>query len=424
MHEVRIDGLGAGGDGVGRLDDGQVIFIPGAFPGDRVRVAVESARKKVVFGRLLNVVERSADRVESRCKASQCGGCASKGLALAAQGHWKRQRLVDNLKKIAHVDAEAWLGGIWQFGDGWRYRHRVRLQARWRSQRWQLGYHRRRSHDLVPLRDCPVLWPELEQICLRLGSAVAALPADIALQDVEVVYSRRDASAAARVRLRGGLAAMRPHVEPLAQHAGLRGVEVVGEHERLRHGKLELRYDHPRADAFDLLFEPGTFTQAHPEANARLVESVMHWVQPQNGARVLELHAGVGNFSLPLARAGAHLTAVESAPRAAILGRRNVRHCGLASEFRQQADVEAAMDAGAYECVVLDPPRGGARAAVERLAAARPPRVVYISCDAATLARDAALLCAAGYSISGAECFDLFPQTPHVESLWVFELGR
>ncbi|MEO1172785.1 MAG: hypothetical protein AAFX94_12165, partial [Myxococcota bacterium] len=302
----------------------------------------------------------------------------------------------------------------------WGYRHRVRLQAAYLDDHWQLGYFARRSHSLVPLIGCPVLWPELEQSCLALAQELRDLPAEVLIQDAEVVYSRRDDRAAARIRVSGDGQLLRERLEGFERFSG---VEVSSPAGRWGHGRLTLRYDHARAADWDLRFEPGLFTQAFPEVNDSMVELVQKLVRPRDGVRVLELHAGVGNFTVPLARAGASVVAVEEVRRSAVLNRRNAVAAGVAVEARAQKDVDA-LD-GSYDVLLLDPPRIGARAVAEQIDRCPVSTIVYVSCDPATLARDAAILQGKGYGVESLHVLDMFPQTPHVESVMVLKrVGR
>lgn len=420
--ELEIDGLGAAGDGVGRLPDGRVVFVPRALPGDLVRVRLGQTRKQVQYAELVTLSRASPDRVDSRCHAHACGGCGLKELAGAAQGSVKRRRVVETLRRIGGLDVEALLGPVEQAGDGWRNRHRVRLHAAWSGRRWRMGHHARHSHEVVELASCPVLWSELEQAVLDLGRVLEGLPGQAQLEEIEIAYSRRDGRAAAKLTGSGPMAVYKRWVADAAQ-AGFGGVAVETAGQSLWHGNLELRYDHARAREFDLRCEPGVFTQANPEMNDRLVAAVLRELAPQQGSHVLELHAGIGNFSVPLALRGAAVVAVERHRRASVLCRRNARGAGVEIAVRAESDAEAVRALAEFESVLLDPPRTGAREAATAMAASRNvKRVVYVSCDAATLARDAAVLVEGGFEVTAAHAFDMFPQTPHVEVM--LALGR
>lgn len=420
MNDVTIHGISVNGEGVGRLPDGRVVFVESALPGDVVRINLTETRKRVVYAELLQVLEPSSDRVSSRCPVERCGGCVLRWVSPEGQGRLKRQTVLEALRRIGGFDASEIMPPVAQFGDGWANRHRVRLHAAHLDGRWQLGYFERRSRKLVPLAACPVIWPELERLALALARALADFPQEAQIQEVELAYSRRDGRGGARIVTRGPLAAFRQSLDWLHK-SELTGVDLEAGDGRWRHGNLELRYDHKHADEFDLRFEPGLFTQSFPEGNDALVEAVMDIVKPRSNPRVLELHAGIGNFSVPLARAGAHVVAYERNKRAAIMCRRNGRAPGLQLTVHAADDTAALGLLGQTDVLLIDPPRTGAREVAEAVAAAPGPRVVYVSCDPATLARDAAILQRGGYAITSVRAFDMFPETPHVETLCVFD---
>jgi len=393
--------------------------VPSTVPGDRVRLELTHLHRGVQRGVLVEVLEPSADRVEGRCRVDACGGCPLRDIRHEGQARFKRDRVLETVRRIGKVDASDLLDHVAITGDGWRYRHRIRLHAAF-NEGWQVGYHARGSHDLVPLQGCPILWRELEQMTATLSRELTKLPHKAGLQTVEIAFSRRDDRAAARLT---GEGEMHEYRRSLAwfEASGLAGVDVRSGGQRWRHGNVELRYDHARAEDFDIKFEPGLFTQANPEMNDKLVESVSRMVRPQQHPKLLELHAGIGNFTLPLGLAGAEVVAVERARRSAILCRRNATLAGVAADVIEASDEDVLANLHQFDVVLLDPPRAGARAVCDTLAARGPERVVYVACDAATFARDALTLTGGGYTLGGLEAFDLFPETPHVEILGMFE---
>lgn len=416
------------GEGIGRLPDGRVVFVPGAVPGDVAQVAVQPHAGRTAFGRILALSTPSPDRVVSRCDIAACGGCPVRGSTLTLQASCKGRRVRETLRRVGGLEPAALAAPLVPGDDGWGYRHRVRLHASWARAEdgrghWQLGYHQRQSHALVPLSTCPVLWPELE----RLGRAVAAgmvgLPREAQLQTVELAYSRRDRRGGAKVVAKGEVAAFRQSLEWI-EGSELSGIEVVAGDGNFRWGNTELRYDHAQADAFDLRYEAGLFTQANVAQNDVLVRQVLEKVAPRNGLRVLELHAGIGNFTLPIARLGARVAAYEQGRRAAVLLQKNARAAGVDVEVHAKSDVEAVTAlATGVDVLLMDPPRSGIRALAPKLAALGqhlPAKIVYVSCDPATLARDAAYLAGAGRKLQDVVPVDMFSQTTHVETIAVF----
>lgn len=426
MAIVSIHGASKHGEGVGRLEDGRVVFVEGALPGDKVRIELLQGRKQVLHGRVLELIQASPGRVESRCQVTACGGCAWRAAELSFQAAQKRQMIVETMRRVGRLDVETLVEPIWTFGtDGWMSRHRVRLHAFYQQPSpsslggWRLGYMRRRSHQIVGLVRCPTIWPELEQLALTLAQGLATLPAEAQIEQIDLAYSRRDARGGICVHAKG----LRTHFVQSKAWLGtaeVLGFEVNAADGRFREGNLELRYDHQYADHYDLRFEAGLFTQALPQGNDALVTAVKQQLNPHLGPVLLELHAGIGNFSIPLARTGARVVAYEINQRAAALCERNARAAGTDVHVHARADTHALHELDSFDAVLLDPPRTGCYDVVKYLAKQGPRRVVYVSCDVATLARDAAVLTDAGYQVIHVEGFDLFPQTPHVETLMTF----
>ncbi len=422
MDELVIDGMSAAGEGIGRLADGRVLFVANTVPGDRVRVRLGERRQRVQYADLVEVLDPSALRVRSRCTVDACGGCALKVVSNAGQADLKRRRVLDALRRIGGFDVATLNPTLVQVGDGWRYRHRVRLHAYHLGHRFELGYYAAKSHTLVPLAGCPVLWRELEATANTLATALATVPREVHLVSVELAHSLKDARTAAVLNVNGDVELLR-HSLNWIDAAGLSGVAVVGHSQSWRHGNLTLRYDHGRADDYTLWFEPDLFTQAFPQVNDALVAAAMRALNPAAGMRILEFHAGLGNFTIPLSLSGATVTAVEQSRRSAILGRRNLKAAGVSAMLLERADHDALGLLAEADRVLLDPPRTGARALAEAMATNGPEQVAYVSCDPATLARDARILAAGGYAIKSLELFDMFPETPHVESLLVMQRG-
>lgn len=372
---VTIDALAAGGDGVGRDADGRVVFVPMTAPGDRVRVELEQERRRFAKGRIVELLEPGPGRVEPPCEAfGECGGCAWQHLSAETQLEAKRAILRDALVRIGGIEAPPVLPIVASpAAYGYRARNRVRVEG------GRVGYRRRRSHAQRPVSRCPVLVPELEE---RLGK-----PFD---RDGEWEL----ASDGARVR-----------------------ATLVGRHDGPR---LVLRVGGERIG-----FSAGVFAQA----NALLLDVLAARVAEAagRGERAVELFAGAGLFTLALARAFGSVVAVEGSRRAAADLRRNLAEADLHHVAVRPEPVEAVLAelAGtAPELLLLDPPRTGLPpGGADALAAIAPARIVYLSCDPATLARDLKVLCASGWALRSVEGFDLFPQTPHVEALVLLTRG-
>jgi 23S rRNA (uracil1939-C5)-methyltransferase len=369
---VRIERLAAGGDGVGRLPDGRIVFVPLTAPGDLARVAVTEPRAD-----LIDLLEPSPARVEPRCAVfGECGGCSWQHLAYAAQLEAKQAIVADALRRIGRIEWTAPIE-ISASPRAYHYRGRTRVLV----EAGAVGYRRRRSRSLCATHACPILVEPLEE-------QLAILAADAPKRDGEWELSS-DAEAT--------------RAAPLARGGGPR---------------LTLRL---AGDAIGI--SPGVFTQPNALLHERLAERVLARVGC--GGSALELYAGAGFFTLGLARRFDVLAAVEAFPAAVDDLRQNLAAARIDHVEVFEADVSSdawLAPAGVTDLVLLDPPRTGLqRPLLERLLRIAPRRLVYLSCDPATLARDLGHLVRGGYELQHVEAFDLFPQTPHVEVLVVLE---
>ncbi len=384
--EVRIDALAAGGDGVGRGPDGRVVFVPFAAPGDRLRVRLVEERARFARGEIDTVLDASPARVTPRCPVfGTCGGCAWQHIAYEAQVEAKRAIVRDALVRIGRLGSLPPLPFTASPAPyGYRGRARVLLEH------GQVGLRERRSHALCSVTACPLLTPALDE---SLGAMAASPPSP----DGEWELAAGDDD---RVRI----AALGPGA-PTRDHGTTRiAIGAVGER---------------------IHVSPGVFTQANALLRETLATAVLD--AAGSGQNVLELFAGAGFFTVALARRFARVIAVESNLDATRDLVRNLADAQLRHVRVIEARVEswlAAADAAALraEVVVLDPPRGGVGAATAQGLARLPARrIVYLSCDPATWARDLAVLMSHDWHLTRAQGFDLFPQTPHVEALAVLE---
>ncbi len=380
---LRIDSLAAGGDGVARAPDGRVVFVPFTAPGDLVRVAVEQRRPRFSRARVTELLTASASRVEPRCSVfGDCGGCTWQHLDYATQLEAKRDIVAAALARIGGLEVPE--VSITPSPSPYGYRLRARLHV----EAGRIGYRRRRSNALCPVAACPVLLPALD-------AELARLAAGPPLEDGEWEL----ACAGARVR-------------SIRLDDARKGTDD------------ELRL--PVAEE-ELRLSPGVFAQA----NALLLEPLLERVLAAagSGRLAVELFAGGGLFTLPLGRRFERVVAVESDEAAVSDLRANLAASGLESVRVVARRLEAldgpelGLGGEAPELVLLDPPRTGLpRHGLERVLALGAERIVYLSCDPATLARDLRALCGpASFRLETVEAFDLFPQTSHVEVLATLE---
>lgn len=393
--EGRIDHLARGGDGV-LVDAGnRLTYVAGAFPGDLVQVTRVAGSPQA---RLERVLEAGPERREAPCDAIfACGGCPWMAWKPELQVARKRARVAET------VGVEiTWVGG----DDELAYRRRARLAFA----NGRFGYFAPRSDRIVDRPTCAVLAPPLERAWRALRESLVG----VLRGKGEIALARRDEGAVATIRAsEGQTAEVYAACDALVHSGALLGLALVVE------GVAPALFGDPTertrgADDAPLVGTVGGFSQAHDTLNEVLARAVAELAEPA-GARVLELHAGHGNLGVLLARDAAAYVGVELDAEAAEAFRENLRARG--SSGRVITGDAATYPRGSYDVVVLDPPRRGAPDVVARLAQEKVPRIVYVSCDLGSLQRDLATLTDAGYVVDHATGLDLFPQTPHVETL-------
>lgn len=425
---VTIEKLVHGGKGLAH-DGAMAVFVEGVLPGESVRIQLERVKKGYAEGRLLEVVTPSPDRTVAPCPVyGRCGGCQLQHASAAAQLELKRDILKETLVRLGgltDLDVPPFIASPEVYG----YRHRARLAVVTpRGKTASLAYHEEGSHRLVPIAACPLLAPRLNEAVAHLNRTLAGSGMMAALiQEVRLGYSvatgelvmQYEAERCTRRQAEGWFERVRTGL------VGLKGqMMIVGrglQQRRWVDGETVLI---EQVAGLRLRCSDRSFVQANWRLNETLVETVAAWVfEGGKGAplRVLELYAGIGNFGLPIARGGALVTLVEANPAALADARYNARvnHVGRC-RFRQ-GPAEAILDASTpdeYDLVLMDPPRTGlSKEALTGLLRLRPHRLVYLSCDPPTLARDLRAMREAGYRVSRLQGFDMFPQTMHIETL-------
>jgi 23S rRNA (uracil1939-C5)-methyltransferase len=430
--EAAIVDLAEDGRGVARLE-GKVCFIHGALPGETVKFRYTRVHRDADEGETTQVIDASADRVQPPCAHfGICGGCALQHLAPAAQIAFKQHQMLEALRRIGKVAPETVADPI--TGPTLGYRRRARLGVKYVDKRGTtlVGFRERASPFLAALDTCAVLDPRVGQRLTAIGRSLSELTIRRELPQIELATAGDgppDGPVALVLRvLKPPSESDREQLLQLARDQGFTlylqsgGPGTVAP---LTAPAPELVYD-PDGGTDRLRFLPNDFIQVNAPVSRQAVRQAIQWLQPTPGAHVLELFCGLGNFSIPLARHGARVTAVEGDAGLVERARANAQVAGLEIEFHTsdlfQPRPDAAWRQGPYETVLLDPPRAGAEAMIPVIGALRPARIVYVSCHPGTLARDAGVLVHEhGYRLTRAGVMDMFPHTTHVESMALFE---
>jgi len=397
-----VTALVHGGEGIARTANGEVVLVALAAPGDRVLVEVDR-RRKPARGRVLRVVQPGPGRIEPACAdQARCGGCDLMHLAAP-------HRTAALLALVREVLGPAGDPVLHEAPRAFAYRERARLAL----SRGVLGYRARSSHDVVVPTRCEVLAPPLEAARAALASVLAGTTGE--------VHLGLGATGRAAVGLEADeiAAAVPAGLDRLVAGGVLDGarVRLSGAAAPLDFGDPVLRFQ--GADGEPLRVPPFGFAQPSSAGAALLAGLVRALAARAADARVLELFSGSGTLSVLLAR-DAELVCVESDPEATAAARENLAARGLRAKVHA-ADAEAFAIPSWARTVVLDPPRTGAKGASRALASSRVRRLVYVSCEPTTLARDARLLAEKGFAPTEVHAVDLFPQTSHLEVVALFE---
>ncbi len=438
---LKVESLDLEAQGVAHNSEGKVVFIDGALPGEHVQVTVQRRKNNWEQATMVALRRESSQRVTPACRHfGTCGGCKMQHFHVGAQVATKQRALEDALWHLGKVKAEQVLRPI--EGPAWGYRYRARLSVRFVAKKGKVlvGFHERKSSFVADMDSCEVLPPHLSAMLVPLRDLVAVMDQRDRLPQIEVAVGE------------GGTALVLRHLEPLgdADLARLRefgavhgvqwwlqakGPDTV---KRLDEGGPALAYTLPEF-GITMPFMPTDFTQVNHQINRVMVARAVRMLAPAPHERVIDWFCGLGNFSLPIARQAGAVLGIEGSESLVRRAHDNAALNGLANKasFAARNLFELApADLAAYgpaDKWLVDPPREGAFALAKALADLHadpalapgfepPGRIVYVSCNPATLARDAGLLVhQAGYRCSAACAINMFPHTAHVESMAVFD---
>ena len=420
---MSIERLANDGRGIAFVE-GRTWFVSGALAGEEVEARVLGAHGKVVEARTERVFKASDIRRVAPCAhAGKCGGCSVQHLPHEEQLALKQRMLAEQLSRVAGVEPQEWAPPL--TGPEFGYRRRARIAVRWdaRAKRLDVGFRAAGSQDIVAIDHCLVLVQALQPIMTGLPAMLRQLSNPKALGHVELFSG-------------SAIAVLLRHMAPLndADMQALQGFCLTHNAQLWLHGEGEpqpvdltgtLGY---RLEQWDLglAYRPGDFVQVNAGVNEAMVAQAIKWLAPQADERILDLFCGLGNFALPLSRQVREVVAVEGVATMVERAAQNAVSNNLHNVAFFQADlsqplVDAAWAKEGFCAVLLDPPRDGAYEVVRKLSGLGAKRLVYVSCNPATLARDTVELMKQGYRLKRAGILDMFPQTAHVEAMALFE---
>ena len=445
---LAIDALDMDAQGIARRPDGKVVFVDGALPTEWVSAQVHRKKNNWEAASLVEVHRESSQRVKPGCPhfglhAGACGGCKMQHLHESAQVAVKQRVLEDNLWHLGKVKAETLLRPI--EGPTWGYRYRARLSVRHVHKKGEvlIGFHERKSRYVADMSVCKVLPPHVSAMLVPLRALIFSMDARETCPQIELACGDEVTALVLR------------HLEPLSDADQARLRAFAAEHgvqwwlqakgpdtvKLLDEGGPQLAYSLPEFGV-NMPFKPTDFTQVNPHINRVLVGRALRLLGAQRHERVIDWFCGLGNFTLPIATQAGEVLGIEGSEALVARSRQNLSHnaaLGLApTQFVArnlfEMTPEMLVADGVAQRWLVDPPREGAFALSKALADLHqqpelrqgwtpPQRIVYVSCNPATLARDAGLLVhQAGYRCTAAGVVNMFPHTAHVESMAVFEL--
>jgi len=429
---IEIESLEQEGRGVGHWQ-GKTIFVEGALPGERLEFSPYRRKPAYEFAKAGRLLRESSQRVEPRCPHfGVCGGCSLQHFEPRAQVAAKQRILEDALWHIGRVRPEHVLPAI--YGPAWGYRKRARLTVRNVVKKGGVlvGFHEKRSSYVADMMSCQVLPKKISDLLPSFRKLIASLSIRDRVPQIELACGDGIDVIVLRI-LQPLTAADASSIRSFAdRHALVVYLQLGGPDTAcLFHPATapQLAYRLPDFD-LEMAFGPTEFTQVNPAVNRVLVSRAVKLLDPRPGERVADMFCGLGNFSLAIARMGASVVGCEGGASLVARASSNAERNGLGARcrfvqadlFKQAEQVLAAE--GDFDRMLIDPPRDGAMELVKALRAPLPRRIVYVSCNPATLARDAGVLVQVhGYRLAAAGIVNMFPHTAHVESMAVFDAG-
>ena len=411
---VEATDLDSFGQGVAR-HNGKALFITGLLPAERAEITLTEDKRQFARGQVKCRLSDSPERVAPRCPHfGVCGGCQQQHASTELQQKSKSRALARLLKHdVNEIVAD----------EPWGYRRRARLSLSYQPKtvRLEMGFRKAGSSDIVDVKQCPILVPHLEALLPEVRICLSGLDGVRHLGHVELVMANN-----------GPLMVLR-HTAPLSK----KDREKL---ERFSHSHDLALFLAPQSEILEqvtgeapwyasnglrLTFSPRDFIQVNDGVNQQMVAKALAWLDVQKSDRVLDLFCGMGNFTLPLAREAACVVGVEGVEALVAKGQENAQQNGLhnVTFFHENLEEDVTKQPWAsrgFDKVLLDPARAGAAGVMQHIIKLSPGRVVYVSCNPATLARDSEALLSAGYQIERLAMLDMFPHTGHLESMVLF----
>jgi 23S rRNA (uracil1939-C5)-methyltransferase len=410
--QVTIDSVAFKGYGVARIH-GKVIFVPYTVAGDKAWVEIVEEKKNYSTGRLIKLIEPSPRRVSPSCPYfGRCGGCQCQHIDYPAQPELKKEILRDLLRRLGKIEE---IPSIGVFPSPKPYDYRIRIQLKVRGK--AMGYYREKSHQIVDIHQCPISHPLANRILRRLRGESAAFQL---MKEIEISVSPEGGRGVILFHPRSHDRQIEPFAKKLLQSNPIfRGIAVAGKGKLTLIGDpLELTIPSYEDGYLNLRISPESFSQVNPEQNQRLIQIVLQFSEVTEEDRVLDLYAGVGNLTLPLAMRAKEVLGVEENGTAVDDAQFNAERNGIQNCHFIQGRVEHVLSNWGRKTphfIVLDPPRTGCKTILNQVVRLKPRKIIYVSCEPTAFARDLRLFSERGYLLERLSLIDMFPQTYHME---------
>jgi len=411
--QIEIDRIAFGGSGIAKKD-GKVFFVKGGLPKDVLEVNIIKDKGSYAEAVIAKIIEPSPDRVKPKCPVFDlCGGCQLQNLSYPAQIKEKEHILRETLGRLGglhDIDIEPVVPSPSEFA----FRNKVTLSTWFYDGNWHVGYNQKGSNRKVAIESCPISTDIVDKTISRISDVLASLgdrhyPLEkihISSNGVRSQITLVPAHGRRRDLLKTLLKHLRRHQE--TENVSVSGAGEAGFEFSILGNKF--------------MTTPSAFTQVNSEVNELMIDTVLKWADLKGEDTVLDLYSGIGNFSIPLARQAREVLAVEVSNNSVKLARKSAQANSVNNIVFQNATSEHAVEIlnqeeETFDLIVLDPPREGAKEIIDGLVGLSPKKVIYISCDPATFARDLKRFAELGYKVLKVRPFDMFPQTFHIESI-------
>ncbi|TLU59917.1 23S rRNA (uracil(1939)-C(5))-methyltransferase RlmD [Thalassotalea litorea] len=410
------------GDGIARHGK-KSVFVSGALPGEKVQARVTTEHAKYLRAQALKVAKPHAQRVTPQCAHFyQCGGCDFQHMDSELELEVKKYKIDEVFKRNAGIENLPWQPPL--TAESWHYRRKARIGVQYnRLNEPLVGFRQKNASHITPIKSCPVLEPSLQGLFEQLQPLVSQLQGHQVIGHIEAIATD---TVTLIFRYMGKLGEQnRRRLTEFAEQTGYRVFVTDDQQNHALSGGVfeQLSY---QIDDCHLYFSPKDFIQVNGQLNQMMVTQAMDWLQLNPSDRILDLFCGLGNFSLPIARKVQSLTGIEGVMDMVNRAQDNAHRNQIDNCHFYQADLNNPdltwpwAEPRSFTKVLLDPARAGALGTITPIAELGVDKVLYISCDAATMARDSQLLISAGYTLEKISLLDMFAQTRHVETMALF----